>query len=203
MSETAVVADLDFDLDSLSVTEAEELLGRMPAKTGRGRPSGPRGYNRKDQLQEIWGKHKEMIRLHILGFKSIAIAEQLNITAACVSHVLNSSIVKAHIDDLQNRADDNTIDMNKRFRETALEAQSLLSDVLLDKDGDHDINLKVKVAMDQLDRAGHAPIKKIEAKVALGIFDGTDVSAMAAAAKEINAAKEVAKENGNLASEEG
>ncbi len=192
---------IDLNLSDLTMTEAEELLAKMPEGRSAGRPPGPRQYNRKNQLQEIWGRHKEIIRMHILGFKSVAIAKELNVTPQSISHVLNSAITKTRVDELQNLADENAVDMNKRFRESASDAQDLLVAVMEDKD--EDIKTRVKVAMDQLDRGGHAPIRKIEGKHLLGIFDASDIGDMARDADEIKRLRDeaivVVQENGNLA----
>ncbi len=195
--------ELDLGLEDLSMYQAEELLEKMGSEPMRpkGRPPGPRQFDRKYQVQELWGKHLEIIRMSVLGLSHIAIAKQLNITPVTVSYVLNSKLGSARVKELQGRADDDTVAMNKRFRETASEAQTILAKAM--NDGDTDMRLRVNIAMDKLDRAGHSAIKKIDAKVALGIFTKDDIDEMSRDAASISKMKDnaikVARENGNLA----
>ena len=191
---------MDDNTDNLNdVIEFNELmLDELSPKKGRGRPSGPRQFNvtSKNRI-ELFGRHFEILRLHVIGTKSIDIAKQLELTPECVSQVINSPVAQAHLKTLQGRADKNVTDLKKRFDDTALDAQELLEETM--NNPNEETKIRVQIAQSQLDRAGHSPPKKIEVRAALGIFDVNDIINMKKdAGIDIKAHLKDALESGNL-----
>lgn len=185
---------LDIDLSGIDPSDAAGVLaridsGEIPAKRGAGRPTGPRQFDRQYQPQEIWGKHHEILRMHHLGFKNVDIAASLRITPQVVSYVVNSKLGKIKIDQMNGAADAKTVEIKDRFREGALDAQSVLEELMWDTD--QAPALRAKIAADQLDRAGFTPIKQIKVEGNIGIFSTVDVDAMAKDALEVARSREM------------
>jgi predicted transcriptional regulator len=120
-------------------------MGRLP------------GENRQYTLQEIQDSHREIARLLVTGAKHVDIADMLGVTPAMVSYTANSPVVKRELDNMRAARDLDTVDIAKRIQEVAPRALQVMED-LLEEANDA---IKLKIATDLLDRAGHTAIRTI------------------------------------------
>ena len=113
--------------------------------------------DRQNMLKKLWGRHREVARLHVLGFKNIEIAELLGITTATVVNNLNSSLVKQELARLSLLRDNGAIDIAKDIKDLLPLALETMKDIMANgsKEGD-----KLKSAIRVLDMGGHSPIKR-------------------------------------------
>jgi predicted transcriptional regulator len=97
--------------------------------------------------------------LHVLGLSNIEIAERIGVSPAMVSYTINSVIGQMKIRELQQKQDNNTVDLGNRLLEAATKGQSYLADIA---SGVTPVKpeLRARVCMDQLSRAGFPAITK-------------------------------------------
>lgn len=119
-------------------------------------PSGNRQY----EVQQIWQQYHEVMRLKLLGMKHVAIAAAVGMTPVAVSYILNSSVVRRRLDEMQAARDLGTIDVARKIQTLQVKAVEFLEDVL--EDGTAMTSTRVRVAQDLLDRGGHGAIKRQE-----------------------------------------
>ena len=121
-------------------------------------------------LKKLWGRHREVARLHVLGFKNIEISELLGITTATVVNNLNSSLVKQELARLSLLRDNGAIDIAKDIKDLLPLALETMKDIMANgsKEGD-----KLKSAIRVLDMGGHAPVKRM--LIANAVFDKEDL----------------------------
>ena len=126
--------------------------------------------DRHNMLKKLWGRHREVARLHVLGFKNIEISDLLGITTATVVNNLNSTIVKQELARLFALRDKGAIDIAKDIDEMLPLALDTMRNIMANgsKDGD-----KLKSAIRVLDMGGHSPIRKVLA--AHAVFDKDDL----------------------------
>jgi len=116
---------------------------------------------RKLQIQRIWDLHHEIMRLAILGWKPVYIAEHLNITPQTVSNTLGSELCKRQLEVMRGARDSDTVDILdeiKRLAPTALKTIEALME------NDPSGRTRLGAAIDILDRAGYAPPKVVEGR---------------------------------------
>ena len=116
---------------------------------------------RKFQLKHMREKHQEIKRLDSLGFKHKDIAAELGCTPENVCQVTGSEIYRRELDVLRVAKDSIAVDVGQRILEIGVKGLDLL-DAVVEGTGEGrnaDIGLRVRVAMDALDR------KSISAKV--------------------------------------
>lgn len=130
-------------------------------------------------LKKLWGRHREVARLHVLGFRNIEIAELLGITTATVVNNLNSALVKQELARLALLRDNGAIDIAKDIKELLPLALDTMRDIMANgsKQGD-----KLKSAIRVLDMGGHSPVKRTFAVNA--VFDKTDLEEIKRRAKK-------------------
>ena len=140
-------------------------------------PSGNRQYN----IQRLQSVHREILRRHFVGQKSTEIAEDMGLSAATISYTINNPLAKEVLADLNEGADANVVDVAARIHEIAEDAVEVLATFVED-----DLippAIRLRAADSILDRAGHTPVKRIQASVAHGIFTSDDIERMKQAAK--------------------
>ncbi len=127
--------------------------------------------DRQNMLKKLWGRHREVARLHVLGFKNLEISELLGITTATVVNNLNSGLVKEELARLSALRDKGAIDIAKDIDEMLPLALDTMRNIMANgsKDGD-----KLKSAIRVLDMGGHSPVRKILA--AHAVFDKEDLA---------------------------
>lgn len=140
---------------------------------------GRRAY----QILQIWDRHKEMMRLHLLGIKGVEIARRLGVTPQNVSDVLNSEIVKTELGHMQKQMDAGVLDIGKRLRNLAPVAVDVLEDTMVSIIVPASIRLKAAESV--LDRGEFPKVQKSQTDVRVGIFE-FDLEDMKSRAKRVS-----------------
>ena len=107
-------------------------------------------YYEPDKLN---ARHREMVRLTILGYKNIQIASILGVSQSNVCIILNSPLAKELIDNFKDARDGSAKDVQRRFEEIAPMATETVFDIMTG-DGETSTN-KLKAATLVLEVAGH------------------------------------------------
>lgn len=118
-------------------------------------PTGNRRYN----IQEMQNIHHEVARLLLLGMKHVEVASRLGVTPTMVSYTANSPVVKRQLAVMRGARDVSAVDCAQRIKELAPIAIERL-EKLLDSENEQIVH---KTAVAVLDRAGHAPVQRMQA----------------------------------------
>lgn len=111
---------------------------------------------KKFTLRELNTTHREIIRLHLLGKKNDEIGPTVGRHPNYVGSVLRDPLAKAHMARLQDRADNQVVDIRKRIQTMAPKALDTMDRLM--KFGQD--STAFNAAKDTLDRAGLAPVQK-------------------------------------------
>jgi hypothetical protein len=111
----------------------------------------------------------------LLGFTNPEIAEYIGLTPNQVSQIRNSPLVRAKLEILHAKRDEQAVELAKELQEEAVRSFSLLTAVrdgkVMDAEGNAisvNIGLRANVAFGLMDRAGYAPIKRIQGEILHG-----------------------------------
>jgi len=147
---------------------------------------------RKYQIKEMSQKHHQIKRLDSLGvYSHKEIAKELNCTPENVCAVTGSELYKKEAEVLRVAKDSVAVDVGKRITEIGVKGLDLLDDVVQGKGARTgelaDINLRVRVAMDALDRKPTtAKVKTVQGDIRHHLMEGdvlTRIKERAAAAQ--------------------
>lgn len=143
-------------------------------------PTGERQYH----VQMLQERHREIIRLLVLGWENTRIAEHLQITPQNVSDVRNSDLTQERIVDLRNMRDEATADVQRTVAAASMKAAALMEQ-LVDDDpkllaSNTDIRLRMKAAADVLDRAGHKPATVVQGAMVHTVVTSEDIERLRA-----------------------
>ncbi len=134
---------------------------------------------RRYEVQELQDKHREVIRLSLRGHNNKTIATILDCGAQNISDILNSTIVRKHIEELQLRRDTAAVTVQDELADLSEMAVDCMREILNDE-VEASPALKMKVADSVLDRAGHGKQTSVN-------FHGTSLQLTL---KDIDAVKE-------------
>jgi hypothetical protein len=123
---------------------------------------------RKNQLLSLKDRHREMLRLSMLGLNVNEIAEKVDMTTASVSHCLNSEIGREVRNELNDSMDVDTIDVKEAMHSLTPRAVHILARTMSDREQNASLALKVKVAESLLDRTGHGKVQTIKGEIRHG-----------------------------------
>jgi len=131
------------------------------------------------QIQRLWGKQKEIIRLSASGlYTNKEIAEIVGVTPQTVSNIINSELGQSQIEILQGMRDAEAVDVSIMIKKLAPIALSIQQELMLSPDEKSE--LKSRIADSILDRAGHVPISKgVQLTVGLTSKDIAEIKARA------------------------
>lgn len=141
-------------------------------------------------VENIWDRHQEIMRLAITGMKQCDIARELGVTEVMVSYTLNSPVVQRQMNVMRAARDLDAVDVAKRIQEIAPKALRKL-EALIDTAND---NISSRVAMDILDRAGHAAVKTLRTESLSVHLNREDLDEIKQRAKEIGLCIDVTNE---------
>lgn len=137
--------------------------------------------HRKYQIEQMWDIHHEVVRLALIGMKSVDIADHLGVSPVMVSYTLRSPIVQEKMNQLQAVRDIDAIDVAKEIQELAPRAVRVLGELL-----ECELpNVRAKAATDLLDRAGHAAIRTIRTENLHGHFSADEIKEIKDRARNI------------------
>lgn len=135
---------------------------------------------RKYQPKELNAKHHEILRLALLGYSNVQIAERLNCTPATVSTVRNSGLGRQQASLLKAEADHSAIETAKRMRELAPNAIETINQIMANEELPAAVRLNA--AKDVLDRAGFAAPKQVQVNSTSLTLTGDDLEGLKAVA---------------------
>ena len=146
----------------------------------------------KYQVEELQARHREIIRLKMLGEDHKVIAERLGITPQMVANVVNSNIAKAHMEKLHGKRDQEAVQIGERLQFLSQEAVDMYTKILRGEDEGKmaTIQLKKQVADEILDRAGFGKTTNVNVKsesLVLKADDIEEIKRRAAARKSAGA----------------
>jgi len=137
------------------------------------------------QIHYLTERHRELARRVVAGQKPSEAARDMGITTPWVSTCLSSPIMKDHVEQLRERADENAVGVSKRIQNLSVEAMGVFERILrnnvTDKEGKDvvvPLGLQTSVAKDVLDRAGHGAIRRTETKAVHAYLTSDDVDEM-------------------------
>ena len=136
---------------------------------------------RKYQIQKLWDIHHEIVRLLLLGWQPVKIAETLGVTPVMVSYTANSELVKRRLEVMRGARDAEALDLSVEIKRFAPEAFEMLQVIMRTSDSEKN---KIAIAMDAMDRAGYAPPKVIEGRFMHAHFTADEIEDMKKRARE-------------------
>lgn len=117
-------------------------------------PHTIKSYN----LQKLWGKQEEVLRLFASSVKPKDIAEKLDISTQTVYNICNSPLGIARIQQLQGTRDLTYQSVQERIKAFAPVALEVVEEVITNPL--HDPKLRAKTALSVLSMSGHGPIQR-------------------------------------------
>lgn len=115
--------------------------------------------NRNYEIQILQEDHREILRRLTVGQSVKDIAKALSITPTKVTYVKNSRLGKNELSIIQGARNAEAIEISKQIKELQPKAIALMEEVMDDEEKSPRA-LRVKIAMDILDRGGHGAIKR-------------------------------------------
>jgi DNA-binding MarR family transcriptional regulator len=134
------------------------------------------------EVKEIWNQHQEIIRLVVLGYGNVEIAELTGYTPQTISNIRNSPIVRERIEELQGQLDRRTIDITARVREFEPVALEHLERIIRGEVEGVSPALRAKTCENYLSRGGHGTVQKIASMS--GTLSREDIEDLKKRAKE-------------------
>jgi len=104
--------------------------------------------------QKLNARHREMIRLHALGYKGVQIANILGVTPQNVYDILNSPLGQSFISEIQEARTSSVQDVQNRLQEFSPLAAELVLDIM--NEGVKESN-RLKAGLKVLEMTGHKP----------------------------------------------
>jgi len=115
-------------------------------------------------LKELRTQHRNIIQMSFSGFKNQEIAEKTGMSPATISQILRSPLGKAYLNGLNDRAQENTIDVRKKLISLNKDALGTIERIL-NPQQKAPFNVQLTAAKDVLDRNGYKPSDKFEIDV--------------------------------------
>jgi hypothetical protein len=128
---------------------------------------------RQYQISHMWEIHQEILRRLVAGQKPRQIASELQVTTAMISYIRNSNICRQRMAQLNEERDFSVSQVAKQIAELAPRALEVLEEAL--ENPDSPINTRVKVAESLLDRAGFAPVQKVQGTMSHTHFTAEEI----------------------------
>lgn len=108
--------------------------------------------------EELKARHREIIRLELLGLGVSEIAEEMEVSVSQVKYVLGSPLAQQFRQELQQMRDEKVADITARLAEMCPKALDIMQDTLSGEYEDATLPLRLRVAESVLDRAGYSKI---------------------------------------------
>lgn len=109
----------------------------------------PSGY----EPQKLNARHREMIRLHALGYKGVQIANILGVTPQNVYDTLNTPLAQAFLQEIEEARNGSVQDVRERLQEISPLAVETVLDVMQNGSESN----RLKAADKVLDKTGQKP----------------------------------------------
>ena len=149
------------------------MAGQFDAALNDGRRSPTR---KAYEISHMTERHHEIARRLLLGQGNKEIASAMGITPQMVSIVRNSGCVREKLTTMSGARDLDSVDLAKEIRELAPKALQVMEEIMDDTSAPKHVRLAA--ARDMLDRAGFAPVKKLDVNSSHVVLSATDIEAM-------------------------
>jgi len=147
-------------------------------------------------LKTLKSQHRNIIQMNFSGFKNREIAEKTGLSPTTITQVLSSPLGKAYLNGLNDRAQENTIDVRKKLISLNNDALGTLERILNPKQK-APFNVQLTAAKDVLDRNGYKPSDKFEVDVFSHKTDD-EIEAEIRAMEAAIARNQIAQDNNSL-----
>lgn len=107
----------------------------------------------KYEPQKLNARHREMIRLHALGYKGVQIAQILGVTPQNVYDTLNTPLAQAFLQEIEEARNGSVQDVRERLQEISPLAVEVVLDVMQNGSETN----RLKAADKVLDKTGQKP----------------------------------------------
>ncbi len=145
-------------------------------------------------LKRLWGKHREIIRLHAMGTYTMKeIAKILGISAQTVSNTLASPLAERELLRIARMRDVTYEDLRDRINAIAPMALDIIEEDMLDPETPKP--LRTALANKILDRAGHSPVVRAEVSTLNATVTPEFMAQVRARAEELRLEKQKAEES--------
>lgn len=111
-------------------------------------------------LKQLKTHHRDIARLRFEGVAPKDIAERLNMSVHTVNLVLRDPLCRSYLDGLQDRSDENTLNVRRELSKMNSDALGTLKFLLTQ--GDVPASVQLGAAKDVLDRNGYRPPERHE-----------------------------------------
>ena len=166
-------------------TGVDYLAAARAPRDSRRLPTGKRRY----EIKDIQHRHREIIRLAMLGMKQVDIAKALGITPQNVSTVLNSQPIVNELAKLHEVADKNVVDVNAEVKAMIPKALETHREIMEERkqvevDGKqleiyaYDAPTRQRSADRVLDMAGHSRIQRVQGEIVHGYLSLNEIEAI-------------------------
>lgn len=136
-------------------------MGKHNAGVGRTQGRKPT-YDRKYEIQNMWERHHEIVRLTLLGHAPKDIAHKLGVTPQTICNTLNSKIVRDKLEIMRAQRDAATVSAAQAIKDLAPKAIAIVDKILQSELGTVSPAVQLSAAKDILDRNGHKPPEKVQ-----------------------------------------
>jgi len=141
---------------------------------------------RKYNLKELKDRHREIIRLSLLGYKQTVIAGMLGCTPTTVCSAINSHLGLQKREELQEKRDASAGDVLVEMKTMLPNVLNIYKEVLIE--GTAVDPQRERFAKDLLDRTGYAKVQRIDSVVRHAHLTAEDIASIKA---KINARKQL------------
>lgn len=128
------------------------------------------------EISHMTDRHHEIARRLLLGQSNKEVAQAMGITPQMVSIVRNSGCVREKLTTMHGARDLDSVDLAKEIRELAPKALRVMEELL--ESHDTPKHVRLAAARDMLDRAGFAPVKKVDLNNQHIVLSGEDIERM-------------------------
>ena len=136
-------------------------------------------------VQSVSEKHHEAIRMLVLGYTVADIGRHLGLTPVQVSNIKSSPLVRAQLQTLLSKRDEQTVQVAVEMEKDAINSLRFLQAIRDGKAEDAEgnpipaaIGLRASVALGLMDRAGYSPVKRIQGEVIHGHLTMDEIAAV-------------------------
>jgi len=139
------------------------------------RTAASRGEQRETyNIVQLQQRHHEILNKHLLGFKNVEIAQQLNITEVSVSGVIGSELGQAKLRDMREERDAGQFDVMKEIKVLAEDAVKVYKYIL--QEDQAGLALKKKTADTVLEMQGYGgKTVKLEGSISHLLTSSSDI----------------------------
>lgn len=133
------------------------------------------------QIEQLWDIHHEILRLALMGNKSVDIAAHLGISPVLVSYTLRSPLAARQLEGMHADRDKKAIRIAEEIQKLAPRAVEVMEELMEDPLP----NIKLSAAKDILDRAGYTAVQRVKAEVQHTHFTSEEIGEIKQRAKDI------------------